>query len=305
MKTYDLIIAGGGPAGITAGIYSARQGLDTLLITESFGGQLTKKAVLIHNYPGFKKIAGLELAKKFEEHIKSLNIDIQEEKVLKVQKNNLNFIVSTKKKKFQGKSVIIATGAKARKLEVKGEEEFLGKGVGYCVVCDGALFAGKRVAVIGGGNTGFEAAQFLSKIAKKIYILEYSSKVKADKKNQEIIKKDKKVEILTSAQLKEIKGEQFVNSLIYKDREENKDIELKIDGVFIQAGLETTHPDLGDLVDFNSQDQIIFDLENHKTKTPGLFAAGDVGIGKFKQIVIACGEGASASLSAFNYLKDK
>ncbi len=303
MNKYDLIVVGGGPAGITAGIYSARQGLDTLLISKNFGGQLTKKAVLIHNYPGFKKIAGLDLAKKFEEHLKSLDLDINQDEVVKIQKKNSFFSVFTNQKEFKSKSVILATGAKARRLGVSGEEKFLGKGVGYCVVCDGALFADKKVAIIGGGNTGFEAAQFLSKIAKKIYLLEYSSQVKADQRNQRIIENDSKTEIIINAQLQKIKGDKFVNSIIYKDRKAQKKKELKVDGVFIQAGLETVYPELGDLVDFNKQDQVIFDLKTHKTKTPGLFVAGDVGVGKFKQIIIACGEGATASLSAFNYLK--
>ncbi len=301
--TYDLIIIGGGPAGITAGIYGARQGLKTLLITKFFGGQLTKKAVLIHNYPGFEKIAGMDLAKRLEDHLKKQIIDTKKEEVLKVTKNNSLFSVFTEKEEFQGKSVILASGAKVRELGVPGESKFLGKGVSYCVVCDGSLFSGKNVAVIGGGNTGFEAAQFLSKIANKIYILEYSSKVKADKRNQEIVKKDKKTEIITNANLKEIQGNKFVESIVYKDRKTKEEKTLKVDGVFIQAGLETNLPSLGDLVDLNSKNQIIFDLKTYQTKTPGLFAAGDVGIGRFKQIIIACGEGASAVLSAFNYLK--
>ena len=302
---YDLIIVGGGPAGITAGIYGARQKLKTLLITSLFGGQMTEKAVLISNYPGFDKISGLELSKKFEDHLKNQKVDIKEDKVVKIEKKHLSFLVSTKNQTFEGRSVIIASGAEPRHLNVKGEKEFLGKGLGYCVVCDGYIFSNKDVVIIGGGDAGFEAAQFLSKIAKKIYILEYGSKVMADKVNQEITGRDKKVEIITDAEVKEIKGDRFVNSIIYKDRKTKKDKYLKVDGVFVQIGLETKHPSMEGLVSVNAKNEIMFDLETNQTKTPGLFVAGDAGIGRFKQIVIACGEGAKAALSAFNYLKIK
>ncbi len=303
--SYDLIIVGGGPAGVTAGIYGSRQGLKTLLITKAFGGQLNYKAVLIDNYPGIQKIPGMELARKLENHLRSQNIDVEMGEVVKVKKEKGGFSVLTGQKKFQGNSIIIASGAKVRHLNIKGEKEFLGKGVGYCVVCDGSFFQDKKVAVIGGGDTGFEAAQFLSKIAKKIYVLEYSEKPKANTINQEIVEKDEKVEIITSAEVLEIKGDKFVKSIVYRDRLKNKNKEIEVDGVFIQIGLKTNYPDLGDLVEFNSNQQIVYNLENYQTKTPGLFVAGDVGMGKFKQIIIACGEGAIAALSAFNYLKSK
>jgi len=305
MMTYDLIIVGGGPAGVTAGIYGARQKLKTLLITPLFGGQMTKKAVFISNYPGFDKISGLDLSKKFEDHLRNQKIDTEEDEVVKIEKKHLSFFVSTKNQTFKGRSVIIASGAEPKHLNIKGEKEFLGKGLGYCVVCDGSIFSDKDIAIIGGGDAGFEAAQFLSKIARKIYILEYSSKVMADKENQEITGRDKKVEIITNAEIKEIKGDRFVNSIIYKDRKTKKDISLKVEGVFVQVGIKTKYPFMGELLNVNAKNEIIFDPETNQTKTPGLFVAGDVGMGRFKQIVIACGEGAKAALSAFNYLKIK
>ena len=238
-------------------------------------------------------------------NLKNQDIDIEEDEVVKVEKKRLSFFVFTKNQTFEGRSVIIASGAEPRHLSIKGEKEFLGKGLGYCVVCDGYVFSDKNVVVVGGGNAGFEAAQFLSQIAKKIYILEYGSKVMADKINQEIIGRDKKIEIITDAEVKEIKGDRFVNSIIYQDRKTKKDKTLKIDGVFVQIGLKTKHPLLGDLISTNAKKEIMFDSETNQTKTPGLFVAGDVGAGRFKQIVIACGEGAKAALSAFNYLKIK
>lgn len=301
---YDLIIIGGGPAGVTAGIYAARQKLNTLLITKEFGGQVAKKAVLIENYPGFEEISGLELIQKFEKHLKKQKINIEKDEVVKIKKIKEKFSIFTKnQKQYFSKTVIIASGADPRPLEVKGEKEFLGRGVSYCVTCDGPLFQGKTVAIIGGGNAGFEAALFLSKIAQKIYILEFSDTIKADIENQERVKKTGKVEIITEAQVKEIKGEKFVKSLIYLNKKTKKEIELKIDGVFIEIGSLPATSFVKDLVDFNERDEIVVEFETMATKTPGLFAAGDCNIGKYKQIITACGEGAKAALAAYDYLQ--
>ena len=304
MESYDLIIIGGGPAGITAGIYAARQKLNTLLITKSFGGQVARKAVAIENYPGFEEISGMELIKKFEKHLRRQKIDIERDEVTKLKKIDNRFLVQTKSKnQFEAKTVIIASGADPRPLEVKGEKEFLGRGVSYCVTCDGVLFEGKTVAVIGGGNAGFEAAIFLSNIAKKIYILEYSEKVVADAENQERAEKTGKVEVITSAAVKEVRGEKFVNSLVYQDRKTGKEITLPLEGVFVEIGSQPSTSFAKDLVDFNEKDEIMVEFETYQTKTPGLFAAGDVNVGSFKQIVTACGEGAKAALAAYNYLQ--
>ncbi len=303
---YDLIIIGGGPAGITAGIYAARQKIKTLLITKNFGGQIIKKAVAIENYPGFEEISGFDLIKKFENHLRKFkeHIEIKIEEIIKVEKQDNVFLVYTKNNiKFKSKTVIIATGAGPRALDIPGEKEFIGKGVSFCAVCDGAIFSGKDVAVIGGGNSGFETALFLSNIANKIYILEYGSQPKADKENQEIIKKSKKTEIIANAHLKEIKGDKFVHSLVYEDRVSKKEKTLKIEGVFVEIGLLPAGSIVKDLVDFNDKNEIKIKSENCETKTPGLFAAGDVNEGKYKQIVVSCGEGTKALLAAFDYLK--
>jgi len=307
---YNLIIIGGGPAGITAGIYAARQKLNTLLITKSFGGQVAKKAVMIENYPGFEEISGQELILRFEKHLRKQKIDIERDEVIKIKKIEKNFFIFTKSKnQFQAKAVIVTAGADPRPLEVPGEKEFIGKGVSYCVTCDGPLLQDKTVAVIGGGNAGFEAALFLSKIAKKIYILEFGEKVKADAENQERVKKTGKVEIITKAVVKEIKGEKFVNSLIYQDynppatRKNPKTKTLSVQGVFVEIGLQPTTSFVKELVDFNERDEIVVDFETFQTKTPGLFAAGDVNVGKYKQIITAAGEGAKAALAAYDYLQ--
>ncbi|XOB40703.1 MAG: NAD(P)/FAD-dependent oxidoreductase [Candidatus Nealsonbacteria bacterium] len=302
---YDLIIIGGGPAGMTAGIYAARQRLKTLLISKDFGGQMAKKAVAIENYPGFEEISGLDLIKRFEKHLRKQTIDIERDEVAKMKKiDNSFFIWTSNKNKFESKTVIIASGSDPRPLEVPGEKEFIGKGVSYCAVCDGPLFSGKEVAVIGGGNSGFETAQFLNSIAKKIYILEYGSEVKADSKNQEIVKKGGKTEIITNVLLKEIKGDTFVNSIVYQDRKTKEDKTLSVEGIFVEIGSQPATSFIKDLVDFNEKDEIKIDPETCQTKTPGLFAAGDVTAGRFKQIVIAAGQGSKAALSVFDYLKN-
>jgi len=299
---YDVIIIGGGPAGITAGIYSARLKLNTLLVTKEFGGQVGKKAVPIENYTGFKNIMGPELSKKMEEHLKSFDVDIEVDKVNEVKKTNGGFLVLTSGgKELKAKTVIVATGSDPRPLEVPGEKEFIGKGVSYCAVCDGPIFAGKTVVVIGGGNSGFETAQFMTKHAEKVYILEYSKEVAADKTNQEIIKKAGNTEIITGAALREIKGDNFVNSIIFEKEGEKK--ELDVQGVFVEIGYQPATAFVKGLVDFSETDEIIVDPLTGQTSTPGLFAAGDVNSGTFKQIIIAAGEGANAALAAFNYLK--
>lgn len=301
---YDLIIIGGGPAGITAGIYAARQKLNTLLITKVFGGQVARKAVAIENYPGFEEISGLELIQKLEKHLRKQKIDIERDEVGKLKKKNNHFIVTTKSKnKFESKTVIIASGADPRPLEVPGEKEFIGRGLSYCTVCDGPLFSDKTVAIIGGGNAGFEAAIFLSKIAKKIYILEYNPKVGADEINQERVKKTGRVKVITNAALKQIKGKEFVDLIIYQDRKTKKDITLSLEGVFVEIGSQPATSFVGGLVDFNEKDEIKVEFETCQTKTPGLFAVGDVNVGKYKQIVTAAGEGAKAALAAYSHLQ--
>ncbi|PIZ87824.1 MAG: hypothetical protein COX92_00280 [Candidatus Nealsonbacteria bacterium CG_4_10_14_0_2_um_filter_40_15] len=302
---YDLIIIGGGPAGITAGIYAARQKLNALLITKSFGGQMARKAVAIENYPGFEKISGLELIQKFESHLKKQKIDIEEAAVLKIKKIGGIFSVFTgNKKQFKSKTVIISSGADPRPLEVPGEKKFIGKGVSYCTACDAPFYVRKDVAVIGGGNAGFEAAIALSSWSKKIYILEHGSKIRADEINQEKVKATGKIEIITDAILKKIQGENFVSSLIYQDNKLKKNKTLKIEGVFVEIGSQPATSFVKGLVDFNERDEIVVNPKTGETKTKGLFAAGDVSDVIFKQIVIAAGEGAKAAFLVSNYLQN-
>ena len=301
-KIYDLIIIGAGPAGVTAAIYGSRENLKILLIAKNIGGQIKRKAIKIENYPGFKEISGRDLIQKFEDHLKKFKISVIIDKVNEVKKKKQTFFVSTKKKKqFSSRSVIIASGADARLLGIPGEKELIGKGVSYCAICDGFLYKNKTTAVIGGGNTGFETAIFLSELAKKVYILEHSPEVKADKINQKIVKMSRKIKIITNAVLLKIKGENFVESIEYKDNISKETKILKIDGVFVEIGNIPSADFVNGLVDFNKRNEIKIDSKTGETKTKGLFAAGDITDIKFKQIITAAGQGAIAGLSASKY----
>ena len=292
---YDLIIIGGGSAGITAGIYAARQKMKTLLLTKSFGGQMVHKSVEIENYPGFDKISSRELIERFENQLKSKDIEIETDKVLSIVKKDYFNILTEAEKQYQSKTVIIATGSEPRKLNIKGEKEFLGKGVSYCATCDGPIFSNKKVAVIGGGESGFETALFLKKYASDIFILEQDEKPRASKEIQEKAK-EAGIKLIVSAIVKEIKGSVFVEEIIY-----NEDV-IKVNGIFIQIGYVPDASFAKELIDINEKGEIIVNFETLETKTPGLFAAGDINIGKVKQIITACGEGAQATIYAYNYL---
>ena len=303
-KQYDLIIIGGGPAGMTAGVYGARENLDILLITKDFGGQIKRKSIEIENYSGFKKISGQKLIQRFESHLKKFKIPIIQDKAVKIKKQGEIFSVLTEnKKQFKSYSIIIASGADPRPLEVPGEKELIGRGVSYCVVCDGPLYKNKTVVVIGGGNAGFEAAIFLSRIAEKICILEYGPEIKADETNQKRAKRAKNIEVITNAELKEIKGKNFVETIVYKNNKSKKLETLKINGVFIEIGSIPATGFVKGLIDFNKRDEIIIDSRTGETKIPGLFAAGDITDEKYKQIIIAAGQGAKTALSVSRYLQ--
>jgi len=303
-KVYDLIIVGGGPAGITAGIYSARQKLDTLLITKSFGGQISRKAVPIENYPGLGTISSVELIQKFEKHLKEHPIEIMLDSTSKIRKEgNIFSILTGTRKTFKSKTVIIASGADPRPLEIPGEKEFIGKGVSYCVACDGPLFSGKDLVVAGGGNSAFEAALSLNNYANKIYIIERALKIRADKENQERVKKTGKIEVITGAVLKKIEGDNFVRAISYLDGKSKKLVKLSVSGVFVEIGSQPATSFVKGLVDFNERDEIIVNPRTGETNTPGLFSAGDADNLPYKQIVIAAGEGARAAMSVSNYLQ--
>ncbi len=301
---YDLIIIGGGPAGITAGIYAARKKIKTLLITKEWGGQIIS-ASDIQNWPGEKSISGINLTKKMVEHLKGFDLEIKEgREVIDLEKKGENFIIrDNKDKEYETKTVIIATGKIPQALDISGEEKFKGRGVSVCSTCDAPMFKDKEVAVVGGGNAGFDAAVDLTKYAKKIYILEFLEKMRGDLTTKEKLEKTGKVEFYTNAAVKEIKGDDFVKSLIYENRDTGEDKELKVQGVFIAIGMVPKAGFAEGLVGFNKIGEIIINKEDNSTKTKRIFAAGDITDVKYEQIVIACGEGSKAALAVYDYLK--
>jgi len=300
---YDLIIIGGGPAGITAGIYAARKKLNTFLITKEFGGQASK-AHEIGNWPGIFLTTGIDLIKNFVEHLKKFDIGIKEGKnVRNIEKKDKLFeVILEDGEKLETKAIIIASGKNPRPLKAIGEEKFLGKGVAYCSICDAPFFKDKDVAVIGGGNAGLESALALTAYATKVYVIEFSDRLLGDEITQDKLKKTGKVEFILNSITKEIKGDKFVESLVYEDRKAGKTKELKIQGVFVEIGYVPSSGFIKDLVEFNQAGEIVVDPKDNSTKTPGIFAAGDVTDILYKQIVIACAEGAKTALTAYNYL---
>lgn len=304
MQESELIIIGGGPAGITAGIYASRKRLKTILITRDFIGQAGKTSK-IDNYPGLYGISGPKFMERLKEHIKKFEIEIVEgEEVIKVSKKGNKFLVKTdKEKQYLSKALIVATGRDPRPLEIPGEKELLGKGVSYCSICDAPFFKDKQVIVVGGGNSGFEAALDLAEYAKKIYIFERGKKPIADEILQEEIERNSKIKVFCQIELKEIIGKDKVEAVRYFNLKTKKEYQMPAGGVFVQIGQIPATGFLKGLVKFNQKDEIEVDLATCKTSCPGIFAAGDVNSGPYKQIVIAVGEGARSALSAQKYLR--
>ena len=303
---HDITIIGGGPGGVAAGVYSARKKLKTLVIAESFGGQ-SVVSDSIGNWIGHKEISGVELARSLEEHLRAQeDIEIRApEKVEKVEKANNHFLVATNKGAYESRALIIATGARHRRLGVPGEDRLDGRGVSYCSTCDAPLFRDKKVAVIGGGNSGLEAVVDLFPYAQEIFLIIKGETLKGDPITQEKVKKSPQTTIIYNAETQEILGDKLVEGIRYLDTKENKEKEIAVDGVFVEIGMVPNSEFLGDLVEKNKYGEIIVDPKTQATSQPGIFAAGDVTDGLYKQNNIAVGDGAKAALSAYAYLKSQ
>lgn len=301
---YDLIIIGGGPAGVSAGIYAARKKLKFILITESLGGQ-SAVASEIQNWVGIQSISGYELAKKMEDHLTAQEgVEIEEGSPVKeVKKIKDGFKVNLQNgKEFEAKTVLAASGGRRRRLGVQGEKEFENKGVAYCSTCDAPLFSKKTVAVVGGGNAALGAVGDLLKYAAKVYLLVRSENIKGDPVLFENIKKDNKVEILLNSEVTGIFGKEFVEGIKYSDKKSNKENELKLDGVFVEIGSVPNSEILGDLVKKNNYGEVIVDHGNQKTSCKGIWAAGDITELPFRQNMISASDGIKAILSIKEYL---
>lgn len=294
----DLIIIGAGPAGITAAVYAARKKMDLLVISKDIGGQ-TAWSGDIENYTGYQFVTGPELVAKFEEHMKKNNIALKEnEDVIGIEKKKDKVFVKTDKEEYEAKTVIIASGKRSMELGVPGEEEFKNKGLTYCATCDGPLFSEKDVAVIGGGNSALDAALQLIKIANHVYIVNIVKELTGDPVEQDKLKNSKNVTIMNEAQVTAVLGDKFVNAIKIKTKDSEK--EIPVQGVFVEIGL-IPNSGFAKGIDKNEKQEIKVDSYNH-TNIPGVFAAGDVTDVPEKQIIIAAGEGAKATLGVFRYL---
>ena len=298
---YDTIIIGSGPAGMTAAIYAVRREMKTLLIGKEIGGQMIL-ANEIENYPGFQSIKSFELIQKIKDQAVSFGTELINEEVIKIEKQNNIFSVHTNKQTYQGKTVIITMGLSPRQLAVPGEKEFNGRGVSYCANCDGPFYKNKTVAVIGNGNSALDAAEVMSKIAQKVFLINRGQDFKAFDTLVNEVKKRENIEIVYDADTKEIVGENKVEKLIYTHLLTNEEREIKTDGVFIEIGRIATTDLVADFVERDKQKQIIVN-DVMETKTPGLFAAGDVTTVQYKQITIAMGQATIAALSAYQYIQ--
>jgi alkyl hydroperoxide reductase subunit F len=299
---YELIIIGGGPAGMTAAVYAARKKINTLLIARNMGGQVVTTSG-IENYMGYQYIEGLELMDKFEQQIKQFPIDRRVgDEVLNISFSDGMFKLMTRKgEDFQAKTIIVATGKKPRQLNVPGEKELIGRGLSYCSVCDGPLFSDERVAVIGGGNSALEAIDDLLKIAEKVYSI-MEGQFTGDPLMVDRVKNNSKLSIYCEHVVTEIKGNNRVEEITIQDIKTRVSKKLEVGGIFIEIGLNPNSAPVKDIVKLNANQEIEVNCRC-ETNLPGLFAAGDVANTPEKQIIIAAGEGAKAALQAHRYLQ--
>jgi alkyl hydroperoxide reductase subunit F len=295
---YDLIIIGAGPAGITAAVYAARKRINFIVITKDIGGQAAWSGD-VENYTGYQFITGPELAAKFEEHMRRYGIDVREgEEVTSIDGKAGAIKVRTAKGEYESKTVVIASGKISRELGVAGEKEFKNRGLTYCATCDGPIFSGKDVAVIGGGNSALDAALQLVKIAKKVYIINITPSLGGDAVMREKLEKSPIVTVLNSSKVRAILGDKMVSGI--RIERGGKEEALQVQGIFVEIGLVPNSGFAGTL-NRNKAGEIAVNCQN-ETSVAGIFAAGDVTDVPEKQIVIAAGEGSKAALAAFKYL---
>lgn len=304
---YELIIVGGGPAGVAAGVYTARKKLKSLIITDSFGGQSFVSAG-IENWIGTKSVSGFDFAKMLEEHLRAQEgIEIiGDDKVESIKKTADGFSLLTKTgKKLETKCIFMATGSQRRKLSIPGEKEFDGKGVAYCAICDAPLFGGKDVAVVGSGNAGLEAVIDLLPYATKIYLMERSGELKGDKVTQSKIFPNPKVEIVMFSQATAIEGNDFVSGIQYKDLKTGELKKIPVDGVFVEIGAVPSSELVKDLVKLDAYGNIIVDHKTQQTSDPGIWAAGDVTDVLYKQNNVSAGDAIKAVLNIDEKLRKR
>jgi len=298
---YDIIIIGAGPAGMTAAIYASQARKNILVLEkEVYGGQILK-ADKVKNYPGFEEISGYEYSTKLYNQVKNLNPDIKFEEVLQI-KNNKDFKeVITNKNSYKGKSVIIATGAQARKLGLNNEDKLIGKGISYCATCDGMFFKDKVIAITGGGNNAIDEALYLSDIASKVYVIYRRKEFKFESINLEKLKQKNNVEFILNSNIIDIKGIEKLESITILNNTSKEETKLNIDGLFIAVGYIPVSSMCDNLVNLDDKGYIIAS-EDCKTNIDGMFACGDIRMKEIRQLTTACSDGTVAALNACKYL---
>jgi len=303
---YDVIIIGGGPGGLTAGIYTSREKLKTLLLEKGLCGGLLAISDLIENYPGFADgIKGMGLIAKFKQQAEKFGTKINEfEEVKRIEASEKKIKVETNKGNYSTYAIIVATGSIPKMLNIPGENEFRGKGVSYCATCDGPLFKNKDVVVIGGGDAAAEEALFLTRFARKVTLVHRRNELRATRILQERLQENKRIELLLNYIPVSIKGKNFVETIIVKNKETNEEKKIETAGVFISAGFLPNSKFLKNIIELDETGYIKTN-EDMETSIPGIYAAGDVRAKKVRQIVVACGEGTIAAISVRDYLKNK
>lgn len=300
---FDTTILGGGPAGLSAAIYSARGAVSTAIIDISMLGGQPSNYLELENYPGFPLIGGYDLMEKFEEHADKFNVQkFPMEEIVSVDLTSNPKVIETMNSTFKTKTLIIATGANSKKLGVSGEKEFVGRGVSYCAVCDGAFYKEKTVTIVGGGNAAVEEAMYLTKFANKVYIIHRRDELRADKIVQERAFKNEKIEFVFDSIVKEIRGENTVNSVILENVKTKEISELKTDGVFPYIGFEPNVDKINGQLKQDSNGFIITD-ETMQTSIEGVFAVGDVRTTPLRQVITAASDGAIGAVFANKYLE--
>lgn len=300
---FDTVILGGGPAGLSAAIYASRGAISTALIDISMMGGQPSNYLELENYPGFPIVGGYDLMEKFEEHADKFGVQkypMQEIERIDLVSNPK--IILTKEFEFQAKSVIIATGAQPMKLNIPGEKEFVGRGVSYCAVCDGAFYKDKTVAVVGGGNAAVEEAMYLTKFANKVYLIHRRDELRADKIVQERAFKNDKIEFIWNSVAKEIQGDDLVHTLVLENVKTKELSNLNINGVFPYIGMVPNVENISGQVEQNAGGFIVTD-EAMKTSIDGVFAVGDVRVTPLRQVITAAADGAVGAVYAVKYLE--
>ena len=303
IKEFDTVILGGGPAGFAAGIYAARGAISTAIVDVNMLGGQPSNYLELENYPGFSTIGGYDLMEKFEEHADKFGVEkFPMQEIESIDLVSVPKVIKTLEAEFRAKTVIIATGAKPMKLNVPGELEFVGRGVSYCAVCDGAFYKDKVVAVVGGGNSAVEEAMYLTKFASKVYLIHRRNELRADKIVQERAFKNEKLEFVWDTVVREIKGENCVSTLLVENVKSSESSEIMVDGIFPYIGILPNVDGFNGQLEQDSKGFIVTD-ETMKTSVDGVYAVGDVRVTPLRQVVTAASDGAIGAVYAVRYVE--